>query len=179
MNCFHRRLWKTGLNGVLVTCCLGIGGYHYHQQPNSAYKLTHVTKAAQDFLKALESSQRNKASFPFDREQCKDWSNVPYLFHPCEGVRFGEMSIKERRKAHQLFQTVLSSQGYLKVSGVMNLDDLLKEIRSRTRPDRKRVGVYCNRYDRNFWGTPPQSFVKLNYEVWCPATTPLSQVLAT
>lgn len=64
MNRFHRGLRKTGLIGVLVTCCLGAGGYYYHQQPNSAYALTHVTKAAQDFLAALEPSLRSKGRLP-------------------------------------------------------------------------------------------------------------------
>ncbi len=93
-----------------------------------------------------------RAAFPFDSEQRKDWSNVPYFGHPREGVRFGEMSIEAHRKAHQLFQTVLSSQGYLKVSGIMHLDDLLKEIRSRTRPDRNPFGSEF--YWMAIFGTP-------------------------
>lgn len=153
MNCFHRRLWKTGLTGVLVTCCLGVGGYYHHQQPDNAHALTLVTKAAQDFLTALEPSQRSKVTFSFDSEERKKWSNVPYVFFEREGVSFGEMTPEARRKAHQLFQTVLSSQGYLKVSGIMHLDDVLKELSpSQARDGRNLFGSEF--YWIAFFGTP-------------------------
>jgi hypothetical protein len=153
MNCFHGRLWKTGLIGILVTCCLGIGGYYYHQQPSSASSLAHDTKAAQDFLAALEPSQRSKATFSFDSEERRKWSNLPYFLFEREGISFGEMTPEARRKAHKLFQAVLSSRGYLKVSGIMRLDDVLKEL-STFRTEDGRDGFGSEFYWIGVFGTP-------------------------
>ncbi|MEJ2094597.1 MAG: DUF3500 domain-containing protein, partial [Gammaproteobacteria bacterium] len=134
---------------VAITPCMA----QRQEGPGSASSLIQVTKAAQDFLDALEPEQRSKALFPFDSGERKDWSNLPYPLHQREGIRFGEMSPEARTKAHQLFQAVLSSQGYLKVSGIMHLDDLLMSLTSYQTED-GRNGFGSDFYWMGVFGTP-------------------------
>jgi hypothetical protein len=49
-------------------------------------------------------------------------------------VSFKEMSPDQRSLAHQLLQSTLSSQGYLKTTGIMHLDELLKGMAAERRP---------------------------------------------
>ena len=57
-----------------------------------------------------------------------------------EGVSFGELSEAQRRQAHALLQTPLSSQGYLKVAGIMRIDEILKSTSPMMRDGRSMFG---------------------------------------
>ena len=77
-----------------------------------------------------------------------------------EGVNFGEMTPEQRVLAHRLIQSPLSSQGYLKVTGIMKLDDVLKAIQRLARPGRPSmfghdlywVGVFGDPKADKAWG---------------------------
>jgi hypothetical protein len=84
--------------------------------------------AALAFLGSLTPELRKQATFAFDHDERKRWSNVPYTMHERGGVSLGELSPQERVLAHQLIHGPLSSQGYLKASGIMMLDDVLLEL---------------------------------------------------
>jgi hypothetical protein len=89
----------------------------HEPQPASA---TRLLTTASTFLASLSPEQRQKAVFAVDDPERKDWSNVPHTLHPRKGVSLGELSPEQRVKAHYLIQAGLSSQGYLKASGIMH-----------------------------------------------------------
>jgi hypothetical protein len=82
-----------------------------------------------------------------DAEQRFDWHFVPWERY---GVRIRDMTPEQRTAAHGLLQSVLSSQGYLKATGVMQLEGILGLIESR--PDRRDPQDYYF----NIFGTPSE-----------------------
>ena len=70
-----------------------------------------------------------------DDKERRAWSNLPATSFKREGVSLEEMSPEQRSLAHQLLQSTLSSQGYLKTTGIMHLDELLKAMAAERRPN--------------------------------------------
>jgi hypothetical protein len=88
---------------------------------------TVMRQAAVDFLDSLGPELAAKATFALGDEERKKWSNLPWTLFEREGVRFGEMSPEQRLLVHKLIESPLSSQGYLKTTGIMRLDQILRE----------------------------------------------------
>jgi len=80
--------------------------------------------AAVAFLDSLDAKLRDQATFEMDDEERKKWSNLPHTSFKRLGVSFREMSSEQRVLAPQLIASPLSSQGYLKASGIMHLDHI-------------------------------------------------------
>lgn len=101
--------------------------------------------AAQHFLSLLDDSTRAKTVFPFEAEERYNWHFVP---RDREGLPFEEMTLEQRRAAHDLMRSALSSQGYLKATSIMRLESILRELENdpvRRNPER---------YYFTFFGTP-------------------------
>ena len=64
--------------------------------------------AAMAFLDSLDEKLREQATFVFDDGERKAWSNLPHTMFKRLGVRFGEMSKKQKVLAHHLIQSPLS-----------------------------------------------------------------------
>lgn len=94
---------------------------------NEAVLIEPLHDAVRVFRQALSPEQNDESTFPLDHPERRAWSNLPSAMFKREGVSFGELSEAQRVLAHQLLQTPLSSQGYLKVSGIMRIDEILKE----------------------------------------------------
>ena len=92
----------------------------------------HMAAAADAFIKALSIDQRDEGTWKLDAEQRFDWHFVPRERY---GARIKDMNAEQRTAAHGLLQSVLSSQGYLKATGVMQLEGILGQIEGR--PDRR------------------------------------------
>lgn len=80
------------------------------------------------FLEALGPELSEQATFSPDDDERRAWSNLPYPMFEREGVSFGDMSPEQRDHAHAMLQSALSSSGYLKTTGIMHLDELLKGL---------------------------------------------------
>jgi Zn-dependent M28 family amino/carboxypeptidase len=91
--------------------------------------------AANEFLASLSPEMRGQATFSMDEEERRLWSNLPATMFERKGVAFGDMSEEQRILAHELIQSPLSSQGYLKVAGIMRVDEILQGYASGARPD--------------------------------------------
>lgn len=119
-----------------------------------------MRQTAQAWLEALGPELADQASFGLDDEERKRWSNLPSPMFVREGVSFGEMTPQQRVLAHRLIAAPLSSQGYLKASGIMRLDDLLREAYLARRPgsqpifghDRYWLGVFGDPAVDAAWG---------------------------
>ena len=87
---------------------------------------TRAVAAATAFLGTLDAAQRSKVSFAFDSPQRTGWSNLPTGIFQRNGLRFGDLTPKQRDAALALVSTTLSASGYRKVNDIMNGDEVLK-----------------------------------------------------
>ena len=88
-----------------------------------------MAAAADAYIATLGSAERDRGTWELDAEQRFDWHFVPRERY---GVRLRDMNAEQRIAAHGLLQSVLSSQGYLKATGVMQLEGILGVIEGRT-----------------------------------------------
>lgn len=111
-----------------------------------------IRTAARAFLDSLTPDQRKQAVFPADDPERKDWSNLPHTIHPRKGISFGELNPEQRVKAHHLIQAGLSSQGYLKATGIMQLDEVLLHLSGQDKSEKPMFGL--RHYWLSFLGDP-------------------------
>jgi hypothetical protein len=98
-----------------------------------------IVEAASMFLNALTPQLRDRAVIPFDAwEERSNWHYFPtkidsikdggdLLWHERKGVSLKEMSKEQRVAAHALLRSALSTQGYLKATGIIMLEEILRE----------------------------------------------------
>ena len=86
---------------------------------------TDMETNAQALVDALATEQRTKLCFAFDDATRLKWS---YLPGARAGLRLKDMDAAARRAAHTLMRSLLSSQGYLKVTSIMALEPVLAQM---------------------------------------------------
>ncbi|MGE0863759.1 MAG: DUF3500 domain-containing protein [Vicinamibacterales bacterium] len=85
-----------------------------------------MARAAGQFLSSLTPEQRTKAAFAFNSDDRLRWHFIPNEMFPRQGLMIKNMTEPQRRLAHGLLRTGLSARGYDKVTGIMQLEDVLK-----------------------------------------------------
>jgi hypothetical protein len=85
-----------------------------------------VVAAANAFLATLSDAERAKSTFGFTSSQRTGWSNLPSGIFQRNGLRFGDMTSRQREAALAVVAAALSHQGYQKVTDIMNGDEVLK-----------------------------------------------------
>jgi hypothetical protein len=88
--------------------------------------LARTVAAANAFLGQLSPEQRAKAAYPFESPQKKNWSNLPTGIFQRNSLRMGDMTGPQRDAVLALMSTVLSRDGYHKITDIMNGDEVLK-----------------------------------------------------
>ncbi|MDE2833866.1 MAG: DUF3500 domain-containing protein [Bacteroidota bacterium] len=79
-------------------------------------------------IESLDEGQRELIMFALaDTSARTNWSNLPDVLFDRGGLRTGDMSAEQRLQLHDLLRASSSSQGYLKLAGIMWLDDILRE----------------------------------------------------
>lgn len=74
------------------------------------------------FLNTLDSGRKEKVLLPFDDDERYNFNFIPMERN---GLSLKDMNDQQRIAIHNLLQTALSAQGYLKVTGIMHLEDIL------------------------------------------------------
>ena len=85
-----------------------------------------VVAAADAFLATLSDAERSRCTFGFTSSQRTGWSNLPTGIFQRNGLRFGDMTSRQREAALALVAAALSGEGYRKVTDIMNGDEVLK-----------------------------------------------------
>jgi hypothetical protein len=85
-----------------------------------------VVAAASAFLATLSDAERAKCTFGFTSSQRTGWSNLPTGIFQRNGLRFGDLTSRQRAAALALVAATLSRDGYQKVTDIMNGDEVLK-----------------------------------------------------
>ena len=119
-----------------------------------------IRRAAVAFLQGLSPELRKQVTFSMEDKERRAWSNLPATSFKREGVSFKEMSPEQRSLAHKLLQSTLSTQGYLKTTGIMHLDELLKAMAAQRRPNRTPmfghdlywIGIFGDPAKDSSWG---------------------------
>lgn len=107
-----------------------------------------MADAARGYLLTLGEAERARGLWEFDAAARFDWHFVP---RQREGLPLEAMSPEQRAAAHRLLRSVLGSQGYLKATGVMQLEGILGVIEDR--PERRNPQDYYV----SVFGTPGTS----------------------
>jgi hypothetical protein len=94
--------------------------------PANSAVTARVVTAANAFLATLSDGERTKATFDFASSQRTGWSNLPTGIFQRNGVRFGDLTARQREAALALVAAALSRSGYQKVTNIMNADEVLK-----------------------------------------------------
>jgi hypothetical protein len=104
------------------------------------------------FLKTLTGEQREKGMFAMDSRERQDWHFVP---RDRAGLEFKTLTDSQRAAVHQVLRDALSSRGYLKVTGVIALESILRDLEmSRGSDGRMRDP---GRYTVSVYGDPAAS----------------------
>ena len=110
-----------------------------------------MVDAARHFLASLYKSQQAPTTFSFDDEERLNWHFIP---KEREGLPIKSMSPAQRKLAHRLLTTGLSSKGVQKALDIMYLDHILfeKERRAIRDSDLYYFTVFGQPSMSNTWG---------------------------
>lgn len=84
-----------------------------------------VKQASVTFINTLNPLQKKAALLSFDDTARIKWNNLPVGLRARAGISVGNMTDEQRKLFHRILSVALSSQGYLKATGIMHLDNLL------------------------------------------------------
>ena len=94
---------------------------------------TAMADAAKRFLAALDDKQKAQASFPFDSPERFNWHWIP---RERKGLPIKAMTPEQRALAFGLLDTGLSTNGMLKATTIMSLEEILRVKEHGTGPVR-------------------------------------------
>lgn len=83
---------------------------------------------ATDLFQSFSKTQKFGALLSFNDTARMQWNNLPVGMRARAGVSVGNMSNSQRQLLHRLLSASLSSQGYLKATGIMHLDELINSF---------------------------------------------------
>ncbi len=85
-----------------------------------------VIEAAKNFLNVLSEKQQSQTSYSFDDKERYNWDYVP-LEHR-EGITLNEMDDRQKEAALALLRASVSEQAYKKLTGIFELENVLKVL---------------------------------------------------
>jgi hypothetical protein len=88
---------------------------------------TEIRKSVNVFISSLSDSQKKTALVSFTDSSRLKWNNLPIGLRPRTGIKVGSLTDEQRIQLHRILSASLSSQGYLKATGIMHLDNLLNQ----------------------------------------------------
>jgi Protein of unknown function (DUF3500) len=103
---------------------------------------------ANDFLATLTPELLSKANYPVKSDERLNWNIIP---RTRQGATFREFNDQQRNAALALLKASLSDQGYTKATGIMQLENVLREIEGRNADDTYRDPL---NYFFTIFGTP-------------------------
>src|SRR5260221_243178 len=74
---------------------------------------------------SFDKMQKQSALLAFNDTSRLKWNNLPVGLRARAGTSIGNMTNDQRKLVHRILSASLSSQGYLKSTAVMHLDELI------------------------------------------------------
>lgn len=87
-----------------------------------------MIESTNQFLNTLNADEMKKTVYDFKDSLRYKWTNLPVGMVPRPGIQYGSLSDKSRMAFHRVLSAMLSSQGYLKTTSIMQLDDILNTL---------------------------------------------------
>jgi len=87
-----------------------------------------IFNEANKFLNTLNQDELKQISLRFEDTLRIKWTNLPVGLAKRNGIRYGDLSEESKIRFHHILTTLFSSQGYLKTTSIMNLDDILNIV---------------------------------------------------
>jgi hypothetical protein len=87
-----------------------------------------IRAAAVSILDSMTDLQKKRISYRINDSARVQWNNLPIGLRARAGVSIGAMKEWQRIQLHRMLSVSLSSQGYLKSTGIFHLDDLLNRM---------------------------------------------------
>ncbi|MBN8825519.1 MULTISPECIES: DUF3500 domain-containing protein [unclassified Spirosoma] len=107
---------------LLLIGCLLLGRISFAQSSST------LIDATNRFLSTLSTDEQAKTQYAFTDSLRFKWTNLPVGLVPRPGIQYGSLSDKSRMAFHRVLSAILSSQGYLKTTSIMQLDDILNTL---------------------------------------------------
>jgi hypothetical protein len=114
-----------------------------------------VSELAQRFLSSLDAEQSKKVQYAFNDNERFNWHFVPKSRN---GISLHELKGEQQDHLFSLLRASLSEQGYSKVRGIINLENVLREVEGRSSTDTYRdpLNYYFTLFgvpdDKRAWG---------------------------
>ncbi|MHC4976087.1 MAG: DUF3500 domain-containing protein [Planctomycetota bacterium] len=93
---------------------------HAHDAPPSP-----LSNHATTLIESLDDTQRQQCVLPLDDDNRLDWHYIP---RDRKGLSIKTMTDDQRALTHNLLASALSSNGYLKATSIMQLEEVLRQI---------------------------------------------------
>ncbi len=77
---------------------------------------------------AFTTIQKRSGNLAFNDTSRLKWNNLPVGLRARVGTSIGNMNDDQRKLVHRILSASLSSQGYLKATGIMHLDELINRF---------------------------------------------------
>lgn len=84
-----------------------------------------IKQVAISLYDLFDKIQQRSSFLEFNDTARLKWNNLPVGLRARAGTSIGSMNIEQRKLVHRILSASLSSQGYLKATSIMHLDDLL------------------------------------------------------
>lgn len=110
-----------------------------------------LSRKAAAFLETLDSSLKQKATFPFDHSERFNWHFIP---RDRKGVNFHDLNDRQTQAGLELLKASLGSQGHQKTHAIIELENVLRIIENRPPNDTYRDP---ENYYFSLFGTPNAS----------------------
>ena len=144
---------------ILPAFCLLLTTHLLRAQVNQPLNTT-----VAQFLATLSADERAKTQYAFTDSLRFKWTNLPVGMVPRPGIAYGTLSDQSRLAFHRVMSAMLSSQGYLKTTSIMRLDDILNTLYQQAfddgKIDQKMLTMMQNlkwahgNYFISIWGKP-------------------------
>jgi hypothetical protein len=105
-------------------------------------------KVANQFLKSLSDSQKQKAIVSFEDDTRTKWHFFPSTMYSREGIPLKELDVDQKELLQKLLRTYLSVSGYNKTNDAIEAEGILNELENNS--DMRDTGLYYV----TFYGTP-------------------------
>ncbi|MBA4054651.1 MAG: hypothetical protein C0490_08065, partial [Marivirga sp.] len=108
---------------MVILICFCLSSFSLFAQSSS-----NLAAATNNFLHTLNGDDLKKTTYQFTDTLRFKWTNLPVGLVPRPGIQYGSLSDSSRIAFHELLSVMLSSQGYLKLTSIMQLDDILNTL---------------------------------------------------
>ena len=146
----------TGLTACLLLAALwhGPAALAHNDGPHSSWSAAGKMRlSANAFLATLPSNLKAEAVRPFDDADRLDWHFTP---RSRKGVSFKQLDAKQREAVHALLKQALSAAGQRRVTNIIELELVLREVESfgalMRDPEKYHLTIYGTPDARKPWG---------------------------